>query len=203
MEQWDVARCTTVCSASGRELAENEPIFAVLYDEGDTFRREDYSLEDWPGPPADCYCFFKTCVPAREKKKRLLLDDDVLVSFFTRLAEETLDERVRFRFVLALILMRKRILKYEQTTNENEVETWHMRLVREQSMHKVINPHLDDSQIESVSRQLGAILHGDMGDFEDIDLAENEDADLADVEESQLESVTDEAPPAEITEDSK
>ncbi len=174
MEQWEVARCTSVCSASGRELAENEPIFAVLFDEGDTFRREDYSVEDWPGPPADCYCFFKTTVPAREKKKRLLLDDEVLISFFTRLADETVDERIHFRFVLALILMRKRILKYEQTTQIEGNEVWHMRLVREQSIHKVINPQLDDSQIDSVSRQLGAILHGDMGDFDEIDTAESE-----------------------------
>ncbi len=211
MEQWEVARCTSVCSASGRELVENEPIYAVLYDEGDTFRREDYSIEDWPGPPADCYCFFKTSVPAREKKKRLLLDDEVLISFFTRLADETLDERIRFRFVLALILMRKRILKYEQTTEEECNEVWHMRLVREQSIHKVVNPHLDDSQIDSVSRQLGAILHGDMGDFDELDATEESDStevqDSA-VAQNEVQSETDpvselESTPTEELQDSK
>ncbi len=175
MEQWEVARCGTVCGATGRELAENEPVFAVLYEEGESFRREDFSVEDWTGPPTDCYCFFKTTVPAREKKKRLLLDDDVLISFFTRLADETLAERVQFRFVLALILMRKRILKYEQSVKEGDAEIWHMRLVREQSIHKVVNPELDDTQIESVSRQLGAILHGDMGDFDEMDESDGDD----------------------------
>ncbi len=198
MEQWEVARCTSVCSATGRELAENEPIFAVLYDEGDTFRREDFSVDGWPGPPADCYCFFKTAVPAREKKKRLLLDDEVLVSFFTRLADETLDERIRFRFVLALILMRKRILKYEQTTKVDGNEVWHMRLVREQSIHKVVNPQLDDTQIDSVSRQLGAILHGDMGDFDEIDAAEAEAADIEPQDATDAEAES--QPVAEISE---
>ena len=209
MEQWEVARCTSVCSSSGRELAENEPIFAVLYDEGDTFRREDFSVEDWPGPPADCYCFFKTVVPAREKKKRLLLDDEVLISFFTRLANETLDERIRFRFVLALILMRKRILKYEQTNMVDGKEVWRMRLVREQSIHQVINPQLDDSQIDSVSRQLGAILHGDMGEFDEFDEFETTDSEAPEIDVTDsVKSASDsqpetDAPEAEAIQDSK
>jgi hypothetical protein len=168
MEQWEVARCGGVCAATGRQLVANEEHYAVLFEEGESFRREDYSLEAWHGPPPKAFCFFKTRVPVREKKKRLLVDDDVLVNFFTRLADETHESRLHFRFVLALILMRKRILKYEDTIREGEREYWQMRLVREQNLHKVLNPRLNDRQIEQVSRELGAILHGDMGEFDNL-----------------------------------
>lgn len=164
MEQWEVTRCSGVCTATGRALAEGEEHYAVLVEEGESFRREDYSLEAWSGPPAGAFCFFKTRVPFKEKKKRLLVDDDVLVNFFTRLADATEEARVHFRFVLALILMRKRLLKYEQTEREGDAEIWIMRLVRDKDgpSHRVRNPRLNDTQIEQVSRELGAILHGDM-----------------------------------------
>ncbi|MEE9293340.1 MAG: hypothetical protein V3W34_00030, partial [Phycisphaerae bacterium] len=98
-----------------------------------------------------------------EKKKRLLVDDDVLVNFFRRLKDETRLVRLQFRFVLALILMRKRLLKYEETKRADEKEYWVMRLGKEAERHSVLNPRLTDDEIETVSKELGAILHGDVG----------------------------------------
>jgi hypothetical protein len=168
MDQWDIARCSGVCAVTGRTLAEGEEHYAVLFEEGEGFRRADFGLESWTGPPPGAYCFFRTRVPVREKKKRLLVDDEVLVNFFIRLGEdENQEARHNFRFVLALILMRKRLLKYEDTKHENGHEYWIMRLVREQSVHRVRNPHLTEDQIAEVSRELGAILHGDVGTFAD------------------------------------
>ena len=169
MEQWDVARCAGVCVATGRELAEGEEHYAVLFEDGEGFRREEYALEAWDGPPPGAFCFFKSRVPVREKKKRLLVDDDVLINFFTRLADEQQESRVHFRFVLALILMRKRILRYEETEIVEGNELWLMRLVRDKDgpLHRVVNPQLNDAQIEQVSRELGAILHGDAGAWGD------------------------------------
>ncbi|MHC4610953.1 MAG: hypothetical protein ACYS7M_11475 [Planctomycetota bacterium] len=164
MEQRDVVRSTGVCAVSGRQLNEGEEHYAVLFEEGDSFRRVDYGLEAWTGPPEGAYCFFKTRLPVRQQKKTLLVDNDMLVNFFLRLGEETQAARLQFRFVLALMLMRKRLWRYEQTVHTDGEEYWQMRLVQESSLHRVLNPHLTDEQIESVSRQLGAILHGDWAD---------------------------------------
>jgi hypothetical protein len=165
MEQWEVAKSGGVYAVTGRELAEGEEHWAVLFEDGESFRREDHSVDAWDGPPPGAFCYFKTRVPIKEKKKRLLVDDDVLVNFFTRLADEHEETRVHFRFVLALILMRKRLLKYEDTDRSSGDEVWIMRLARDKegSAHRVINPRLNDPQIERVSRELGAILHGDTG----------------------------------------
>ena len=40
-----------------------------------------------------------------------------------------------------------------------------MTLVSNHTTQQVVNPHLTDDQIEEVSRQLGAILHSDMGEW--------------------------------------
>jgi hypothetical protein len=83
------------------------------------------------------------------------------------LADETEPVRLQFRFVLALILMRKRILRYDGSVTQSNLETWTMTLPRDQSVHQVVNPNLTDAQIEGVSEQLSAILHSDMGEWAD------------------------------------
>ena len=85
----------------------------------------------------------------------------------SRLEDETEPVRVQFRFVLALLLMRKRILQYESSNTTDEQEVWEMRLTSDKSTHHVVNPHLTDDQIENVSQQLSAILHSDMGHWAD------------------------------------
>ena len=52
MDQWEIGRSTGVCAATGRELREGEEYYAVLFEEGESFRRADYTLEAWSGPPS-------------------------------------------------------------------------------------------------------------------------------------------------------
>ena len=165
MDKWEIARPSGACSVTGRTLIEGEEYYGVLFEDGETFRRVDYSVAAWSGPPEGAFCYYKGRVPARHKKKQVFIDDDLLINFFLRLADETDESRLHFRFVLALILMRKRLLRYEQTVHDAGHEFWQMRLLREQSLHRVFNPRLTDEQVAGVSAQLGAILHGDMGDF--------------------------------------
>jgi len=165
VQQWEVESATGQCSVSGKALVEGEEFYAVLFEDGESFRRCDYSVDAWTGPPDGAYCFFKTRVPVKAKKRRLLVDNDILVNFFLRLKDESELVRLQFRFVLALILMRKRLLKYDGTQKEGDIETWRMILVSDKSVHDVVNPRLTDDQIEGVSEQLTAILHGDMGEW--------------------------------------
>lgn len=187
MEQWEVAKCGGVCAATGRTMEPGEEHWAVLFEDGESFRREDFSVEAWDGPPDGAFCFFKTRVPVKEKKRRLLVDDEVLINFFTRLAGENEETRIHFRFVLALILMRKRLLKYEETDRSTEQEVWVMRLARDKEgpTHRVVNPRLNDEQIERVSRELGAILHGDVVSQEMAEIDELAAEDAAEAEREQ------------------
>lgn len=164
-QQWEVAKPAGVCTVTGREIAEGEEFYTALFEEGESFRRADYSLDAWQGPPEGSFCHFKSRLPVKEKRRKLLVDNEVLLNFFQRLAGEAQESRVQFRFVLALILMRKRLLRYEGSNSEDGVETWDMLLTRDHSRHRVVNPRLTEEQIESVSGQLGTILHADMGEW--------------------------------------
>jgi hypothetical protein len=162
---WEVESASGRCAATGREFREGEEFYTVLFESGESFVRKDFSPEAWSGPPEGAYCFFKSRVPVREKRKKLLVDNAVLVHFFERLSGETEPSRVQFRFVLALILMRKRLLRYEGMATRDGIETWRMMLGPTKVEHQVVNPRLTDEQIEGVSRQLSGILHSDMGEW--------------------------------------
>ena len=174
MIEFEISRPVGRCSVSGKQFAEGEPFHSALFETPQGFERRDFSEECWQGPPEGALCCFQTRLPKREEKRRTFVDDEALLAFFIRLADCEEEAKQRFRFVLSLILLRKRLLKYERTIREGEREFWEMRLVRDKSLHKVFNPVLADAEIQQLTGELGAILAGGApGELEDEEWAQN------------------------------
>ena len=101
-------------------------------------------------------------MPRAEVKKKLLVDDAVLLDLLLRLQDTTQVEKLCFRFVLALILMRKKLVIYEDTTHDEQGrELWTMRVRGREGNFTVIDPKPTDEQIASVRDQLGQIVNED------------------------------------------
>lgn len=162
MEQWEVKRSEGQCCGTGEQLLPGQEYYAALIDKADSFERCDYSCKYWEQNHPEVFSFWKTCVPEPNQKKSLFVDNDVLINFFERLADETEPAKINFRFVLTLILMRKRLLKYLDTQQKDGQEIWNLQLMRTKQAYPVINPQLDDAQIEEVSSQLSSILQGEL-----------------------------------------
>ncbi|MBP7936828.1 MAG: hypothetical protein KA354_19475 [Phycisphaerae bacterium] len=159
---YEIARGSGRCTATARELAEGEVYYAVLFETNEGFERRDFASDAWTGPPEGHFCYWRAKVPPRHRKpSTVVVDHALLTSFFCRLEDHKSELRQQFRFVLALLLMRKRILKLDGTVREGDRESWRLRLVADQSEHLVLNPRLSDEQIERLSAQLTAILSGD------------------------------------------
>jgi len=58
--------------------------------------------------------------------------------------------------------MRKRLLKYDSSRTEDDKEIWRLRIVGDKEFVEVVNPHLDEGQIEQLSSQLSEILQVDL-----------------------------------------
>jgi len=161
MTDYEVSRTTGRCSVSGRAFAEGEEFHSIVIETPAGLERRDIAEECWSGPPPEALCCFKTRLARKEKPARkVFVDDDVLVNFFLRLGDHTDPSKLRFRFVLSLILLRKRLLRYERTLRDGESEFWEMRLNRDKSLHKVFNPALTDPEIEELTGELGTVLSG-------------------------------------------
>jgi hypothetical protein len=165
MSDWEVDKPLGQCYGTGRKIEHGEEYFGALIEVEDGLQRRDYCADYWDGEKPEVFCYWKSRLPQPDEKKQIFIDDNMLMAFFERLENETEQEKVNFRFVLALILMRKRRLKYDATRYEEDKEIWRLKIVGDKSttnLVEVINPHLDDEQVKQLSSQIGQILHTDV-----------------------------------------
>ncbi len=162
MEDWPISKSLGQCCATGRIIQPGEDYFAALVETEDGLQRRDFCLDYWQQNKPEVFCFWKSRLHRPDEKRQIFIDDDMLFAFFERLATETEQQRLNFRFVLALILMRKRKLKYDASRSEVEKEIWRLRVVGSGEFVEVVNTNLDQQQIEQLSSQLGQILQADL-----------------------------------------
>ncbi|KPK41160.1 MAG: hypothetical protein AMJ65_09975 [Phycisphaerae bacterium SG8_4] len=164
MSDWEVNKPLGQCSGSGRRIEHGEEYFGALVMVEEGLQRQDFCAEYWESEKPDVFCHWKTKLPEPGHRKQLFVDDQMLMAFFERLARETDPEKINFRFVLTLVLMRKRLLKYHESRTEDGKEIWRLRMPGDKSAElvEVVNPHLDAEQIEQLSSQMGEILHTDL-----------------------------------------
>src|SRR5205085_7273523 len=101
---------TRVCAGTGRPLQPGERYFSALFDEAGQFIRKDYAAAAWSAPPDGALAYWSGRVPEPNQKRRLIFDDELLLECFARLADEADPSRVQFRYVLALLLLRRKRL---------------------------------------------------------------------------------------------
>lgn len=167
---YTIGHPTGVCTATGRVLVPGESCIATLCEqsEGDGFERRDFSEEAWNdgARPERLFSFWRITVRAPDEKPKVFVDDELLMNLFERLADDERPQRVAFRFVLTLIFMRKRLLRYTGRIGDGSSERWLMRPKGsppppEGIIHEVVNPHLSEEDIRMVMEQLGEILSGE------------------------------------------
>jgi hypothetical protein len=149
---------TRRCAITGRELRPGEKYWCVLIDEGGKFVRNDYAAEAWQGPPANAFSFWAGRVPAQDQKARLRIDDDLLMDCFNRLEGQLEPERVNFRYVVALLLMRRKRLRFEEARTEDGQEVLRLRCTRTGAEHDVVNPGLTEEQMIAVQDEVFKVL---------------------------------------------
>lgn len=162
MPDWEIEKTLGQCYGTNQKFEVGDEYFAALVETDQGFQRRDYSVEYWQAEKPKVYCYWKTRMPDPGQKKKLFVDDDVLMTFFERLAEETDPERINFRFIITLVLMRRRRLKYNSSRIEDSKEIWNMRVTGQDRNVEVVNPDLTEDKIEQLSSQISQILQVDL-----------------------------------------
>lgn len=162
MAEWVINKPLGECCGTGRKIEPGEEYFGALVETDQGLERRDFSKEYWQKEKPAVFCFWKSRLASPDEKKELFVSDEMLMAFFERLAPETDPEKINFRFVLALVLMRKRRLKYDGTRMDGDREIWRLRIPGEKDTVDVVNPHLDEGQIEQLTSQIGQILQADL-----------------------------------------
>lgn len=160
---YDVPRPGGKCAVSGRDIAPGERFFAAVRETPTGLERIDVATECWDGiDRATLLGFWQTVMPRPEEKKKLFVDDEVLCTLFERLSDAIEPAKVNFRFVLGLILMRKRLIVYEASRHDQEQDVWVVRMKGKDDRLDLIDPKLNEQQMIEVSQQMGQILNEEL-----------------------------------------
>jgi hypothetical protein len=160
-KEYNIGRQAGACTACSKPLEAGQEFVATVREVDEAFQRQDFCVECAPAAEGDAALLgvWRAHVPAEKTKKKLFVNDQVLMEFFDRLAEADEPARVNFRFVLALVLMRKKVLIYDRLGKRDDgTEVWCMHVRGEGRKCEVIDPHLDEEKIAQVSQQLTQIM---------------------------------------------
>lgn len=157
---YEVERCTRHCAASGRELKEGEEFYSVLVNERRDVRRHDYAAEAWPGPPEAALAWWKSRMPTREAKKGQLAPNEVLLQLFAQL--EQVPEKADMRYVLALLLVRRRVLREEDSEQDaSGRETMVLYSPRDEVTYRVNVIQPSAPRVDEIQAELARLLYAD------------------------------------------
>ena len=154
---FEVQRCTRHCATSGRELAEGEEFFSAIVAEGTDMRRLDYAIEGWHGAPQGAIAWWKSRMPTRDARKSQLAPSEVLLELFANLEEAA--DKADMRYVMALLLVRRRILRSEETeTDADGHEVLVLYCPRDESTHRVRSVMPDEQRTAEIQIELTGLL---------------------------------------------
>jgi len=173
---------TRQCAATGRGLVTGEPFLGALCQDVQTeeFSRLDFDVTAWnsgarPAAPLEVIGTWRGVVPDPNEKRKLLLDEGSLLDLFEQTGEASagvganaasVRRREIFRFVLALILIRRRMLVCEKSSWGGEGSRGAM-LVRPKGVPKppegpalveVVDPGMTEEDVALAVEQLQTVL---------------------------------------------
>lgn len=169
---YEIGRPVGECAATGRQIAPGELFVATLCEsdeereDGTTrtfFHRIDFSVDAWESGsrPERLVFYWRTVMPQPNEKHDPFVDDEILMNLFERLESDDDPQRMAYRFVLGLILMRKKQLRCVRTEVKANESIWFMRRKGdspEAPLIEMIDPKLADDRVREVADQLGEVF---------------------------------------------
>jgi hypothetical protein len=155
---FEVTHCSRQCAASGRTLAPGETYFSTLHIEAGRSVRRDCSAEEWRGAPEGAIAWWKAVVPRGDGSKPKLAPQDVLPNLFAELAEQP--DEADFRYVLGLLLMRRKILKLDETRRDSLGEILVLECPRRGEQYELRATTPDPLQTEQLQQRMIELLYG-------------------------------------------
>lgn len=154
---WEIKSRAHQCSRTGREFVEGEFFYTLLIREGEGFRREDLSEEAWKerNDNIQPFSFWRSKYdpPAPPPAEPLPRDD--AEGLLRRLIQENDPAYANVRYILALMLERKRVIRPLESSDNDMLVYEHLSTGETLVL---ANPKLSFDRIPEVQREVSALL---------------------------------------------
>ncbi len=121
--------------------------------------RKDYCTESWSGAPEGAFGWWKARIPEPTAKKIKLAPNDVLLELFDQLADSA--EQSDLRYVLTLLLIRRRVLRIDLGANDSEQNRMTVYCPKRDASFEVAVHMPTSERIDEIQNQLSELLVAD------------------------------------------
>lgn len=163
---WEAAigRTHPRCGACERALGPGDELASILvFDEGALVRRDvcPSHLDERPELADGAYARWRSRIPLPDEGKPRPLDVDFLADFFRRLQKDEADDRREVAYIVALLLIRKKILRQVGSEREGDAEVLVLTFVKgeDDAEHRVRVPELSEAKMDAIRGDLGRIFN--------------------------------------------
>ena len=159
---WSIQGRTDRCAATGEQFQDGEFFYTLLFDEGTGYRREDLSEAAFKARPEDApkpFSFWRSKYEVPPPPAPEPLGKQTAEELLRRYMAEQTPEYANARYILALMLERKRLFKQIDTKRNEQgqnVLIYEHRASGEVFM--IPDPNLRLEQIAEVQAQIAPLL---------------------------------------------
>jgi hypothetical protein len=164
-EKWEIGGIRGSCAACGSPLPCGTEVVSALSFAGESFARKDFCAACWEtADRAPFFSFWRTKVPAREEKaKTRTVDVKVLEDLFLRLVQEKDPAKEEILFLLSMLLVQKRVLKYREMKAVGNRRFVLVGKPRSPKTWEIVDPGMEPEKMAALRDELKRILELEEG----------------------------------------
>lgn len=157
---WDVSKPSFDCSSCGKRLEDME-FFSALRDNGADFERLDFCGACFDAASKDAFFSYWKTRHQREEKTRSrprFIDTDAMLDIFRKLSREGNAGKEVFTFLLGMVLVQKRVLRYVRSESREDRDFVALSHAKSGESFLVLNPPLGEEEMRKAKENFDAIL---------------------------------------------
>ncbi len=155
----EFSACSRICSATERHLQPGDVYFSILQLEAGELQRQDFCADAWRGPTEECVGWWRSRIPAKGDSQPIMAPIDVMLNLLEAL--EQMPAEVEFRYLLGLLLLRRKSLRREDTTrDDNGREVLILHCPRREKDYELIVAEPSPEQAVKLQQQMFDLLYG-------------------------------------------
>jgi hypothetical protein len=160
--EWEIKSRAHCCARTGSQFREGEYFYTLLFREGEGFRREDISEEAWASRNENIepFSFWRSKYEPPPPATPEPLPKDDAESLLRRLIAEGDPASANARFILALMLERKRILRPIESRDPGLLVYEHAHTGES---FVVVDPNLALESIPAIQDEVSVMLTRSVG----------------------------------------
>ena len=160
--EFRIGRRGATCAACNKALAAGETASSALYraEGGETaFVRRDFcgACFEAPASRGDPFSWWTAVIPQPQEKKAVF-DVGVAKEFLVRLLREDAEERASLRYLLVLLLLRKKLVKVSDQFTRDGRDVMVLSVPPDEAVHEVPCLEIDEAEAEKLRDELGRLF---------------------------------------------